>query len=92
MKNLKSATRSKRDHIEVKVKFTDRHGKVQTYHKGTIKRFLSKLRGSSGRRIDILVTYGREKDVFGNVEMFKNEYSGFNNIEAQQALEAFLEV
>lgn len=92
MKNLKVATRTNRDHIEVRIKLTDKKGRVQTYHKGTIKRFMSKLRGSCGRRIEITTTYGKHKDVYGDEVMFKNEYDGYDQKEAIHALKAFLEV
>ncbi|MCR4290502.1 MAG: hypothetical protein NUV86_09620 [Candidatus Scalindua sp.] len=90
MKNLSQA-KVNRNHIEVRLKLTDRHGVVRTYLKGTIKRFMSKLRGSCGRRIEIRVTYGREKDVFGKEVQFTNEYDGFNQEDAIKALKAFLE-
>lgn len=91
MKNLKQATKTDRSHIEVHLKLTDKHEVARTYHKGTIKRFMSKLRGSSGRRIEIRVEYGREKDIFGKNVMFMNEYEGYSSEDAQQALQAFLE-
>lgn len=91
MKNLQK-TKFDRSHIDVHIKFTDKRGKVETYLRGTIKRFLSKLRGSSGRRIDIWVGYGKQKDVFGDTVMFTNEYSGTNQRDAIHAFEAFMEV
>lgn len=90
MKNLKIA-QINRDHIEVKLKLYDRHGVATTYLKGTIKRFMSKLRSSSAVRFNVLVTYGKHKDVFGDTVMFTNEYDGESKKEAIQALQAFLE-
>lgn len=90
MKNLSKA-KINRDHINVHLKLTDKNGVAHTYLKGTIKRFMSKLRGSSGRRIELRVEYGKHKDVFGKEVMFTNEYDGYSSEEAQEALQAFLE-
>lgn len=90
MKNLKDA-QIKRDHIEVKLKLYDKKGVATRYLKGTIKRFMSKLRSSSAVRFNVLVTYGKHKDVYGDMVMFYNEYDGDSKKEAIQALQAFLE-
>ena len=90
MKNRKDAFIN-RDHIEVKLKLYDRRGVATTYLKGTINRFMSKLRSSAAVRFHVYVTYGKHKDVYGDMVMFTNEYDGESKKEAIQALQAFLE-
>jgi len=66
-------------------------GKIRRYRKGTIRRFLFYLRSCPPAKIDILVKYGKEKNNFGHIIEFTNQYIGTDKKEAIHAIRAFLE-
>lgn len=89
---MKIYKRSKIHTKNLRVFLTLTHGqKVQRYHSGSVSRFISKIRGHGNGRINIRVEYGKDKDVFGKIVMFYNEYDGDNKEESISALKAFIE-
>jgi len=68
-----------------------KNGKVKRYYSGGVRRFTTNIRSCSPERIDILVTYGKDYDVFGNYVLFTNQYIGSDKKEAIHAIKAFLE-